>query len=142
MPVRGASGTPADDPGDPSRNPSGARPEGPARPGAISPASAGSAYQLAVLGMVGLLAGWWLTGTLPPNAALAPFVILSSVLALALVLLCHLQLGYAAVWFGTAAPAFWVWQKLFFVLCAALQPERLRPPAAARAMAGPPARHP
>jgi ABC-2 type transport system permease protein len=82
----------------------------------------GSAYQLSILGVVGLLAAWWLTGTLPPNTALAPLVILSSVLALALVLLCHLQLGYAAVWFGTAAPAFWVWQKLFFVFGGLLFP--------------------
>ena len=82
----------------------------------------GCAYQLAVLGLVGFVTCWWLTGTPLPNMALAPVLILSSALALALVLLCHLQLGYAAVWFGTAAPVFWVWQKLFFVFGGLLFP--------------------
>jgi ABC-2 type transport system permease protein len=84
--------------------------------------SGGCAYQLIVLGLVGFAACWWLTGSLPPSLARAPVVVLSSVLALALVLLCHLQLGYAAVWFGTAGPAFWVWQKLFFVFGGLLFP--------------------
>ena len=84
--------------------------------------SGGCAYQLIVLGVVGFAACWWLTGALPANLALAPVILLSSVLALALVLLCHLQLGYSAVWFGTAAPAFWVWQKLFFVFGGLLFP--------------------
>jgi ABC-2 type transport system permease protein len=88
-----------------------------------------STYQLVVLGAAGMLAGWWLTGTLPPHAALLPFVVLSAVLALALVLLCHLQLGYAALWFGTAAPAFWIWQKLLFVFGGLLFPLGFYPPA-------------
>jgi ABC-2 type transport system permease protein len=81
-----------------------------------------AAYQLCVLAAVGLLTGWWLTGTLPPHAALAPFIVLSALLALALVLLCHLQLGYAALWFGTSTPAFWVWQKVLFVFGGLLFP--------------------
>jgi len=85
------------------------------------------AYQLIILGAVGLGAGWWLTGSLPPLGALAPVVVLSSGLGLALVLLCHLQLGYAAVWIGSAAPAFWVWQKLLFVFGGLLFPLGLYP---------------
>jgi ABC-2 type transport system permease protein len=87
-----------------------------------------SAYQLAVLGVVGGLAGWGLTGSLPPHAELLPWVVLSAVLALALALLCHLQLGYAALWTGTAAPAFWIWQKLLFVFGGLLFPLSLYPP--------------
>lgn len=84
-------------------------------------------YQLMILAVVGVATGWWLTGSLPPHGALAPLVVVSSLLGLAMVLLCHLQLGYAAVWIGTAAPAFWVWQKLLFVFGGLLFPLGLYP---------------
>ena len=44
-----------------------------------------------------------------------------------LVLLCHLQLGYAAAWVGTPAPLFWIWQKMTFVLGGLMIPLTLYP---------------
>jgi ABC-2 type transport system permease protein len=75
-----------------------------------------AAFHLLVLAGIGLAAGWWLTGTVRLSPALAPALALSGVLATALILLCHLQLGYAAAWLGAASPPFWIWQKLTFVL--------------------------
>jgi ABC-2 type transport system permease protein len=82
----------------------------------------GSAYYLVMLAGVGLIAGWCLTGTIPFRPALAPGLVLSAVLGSGLILLFHLQLGYAASWLGSAAPPFWVWQKLTFVLGGLLMP--------------------
>lgn len=86
------------------------------------------AYEAIVLLAVGVVATRALTGSWPPHGALAPLVVLSSVLALALILLCHLQVGFAAVWLGTAAPIFWIWQKFLFVFGGLLMPLLLYPP--------------
>jgi len=88
----------------------------------------GAALHLVVLGIVGLAAGWLLTGTMPLRGALAPALLLSGALATALILVCHLQLGYAAAWLGSAAPPFWIWQKLAFVFGGLLMPLTLYPP--------------
>jgi ABC-2 type transport system permease protein len=88
----------------------------------------GAAYQAAVLALVAIAAAWALTGSAPPHGALAPLIVLSGGLALAMVLLCHLQIGYATVWLGSAAPIFWVWQKLLFVFGGLLMPLFLYPP--------------
>jgi ABC-2 type transport system permease protein len=87
----------------------------------------GTAFHLAALGGVGTAAAWWLTGTIPLAPSDAPGLILSGILAAALVLLFHLQLGYAAAWFGSAAPPFWIWQKLSFVAGGLLMPLTLYP---------------
>jgi len=86
-----------------------------------------AAYHLIVLAGVGFATAWWLAGPPPPSLAVMPAVALSGFLATLLVLLCHLQLGYAAAWFGTAAPPFWIWQKLTFVLGGLLMPLTLYP---------------
>ena len=70
---------------------------------------------MTVMAFVGVAAAWMLTGHAPPHALLAPLVVLSAALSLLLILLCQLQLGYVAVWFGVSGPVFWVWQKLLFV---------------------------
>jgi ABC-2 type transport system permease protein len=88
----------------------------------------GCTYQAMMLALVGVAAAWALTGSGPPHGAVLPLVALSSMLALALVLLCHLQFGYAAVWFGSAGPVFWIWQKLLFVFGGLLMPLFLYPP--------------
>jgi ABC-2 type transport system permease protein len=90
--------------------------------------SGGCAYQAMGLLAVGVAATWILTGSAPPHGLLAPLVVLSSGLALALVLLCHLQIGYATMWLRVAAPVFWVWQKLLFVFGGLLMPLFLYPP--------------
>ena len=93
----------------------------------------GCSYQMGVMAVVGVAGAWAMTGSGPPQAALAPLVVLSSALSIALILLCQLQLGYAAVWFGSSAPLFWVWQKLLFVFGGLLFPLLLYPAALRRA---------
>ena len=88
----------------------------------------GCASQAIVMAIVGVAATWALTGSAPPHGWIAPLIALSGALALALVLLCQLQVGYAAVWLGTSAPVFWVWQKLLFVFGGLLMPLFLYPP--------------
>ncbi|MBV9522271.1 MAG: ABC-2 family transporter protein, partial [Alphaproteobacteria bacterium] len=86
-----------------------------------------TAFHLLILGGVGIAAAWWLTGTIQVEPAMAPCLLLAGVLAAALILLFHLQLGYAAAWLGSAAPAFWIWQKLGFVFGGLLMPLTLYP---------------
>src|SRR5215831_18167350 len=63
-----------------------------------------SCRQLLLLGIGGLALGAWLTGTVAIAPAAVPALLVSTVLAVLMVLLCHLQLGYAAAWVGTPAP--------------------------------------
>jgi ABC-type uncharacterized transport system permease subunit len=87
----------------------------------------GAAFNLIVLGVIGTAAAWVLTGTLSLTLAMLPGLLLSGGIAIALILLCHLQLGYLSLWLGSAAPAFWVWQKATFVLGGLLIPLTLYP---------------
>lgn len=73
------------------------------------------ACQFTAMAVVVMATGWTLTGQAPPHALLAPLVVLSAALSLLLILLCQLQIGYVAVWFGVSGPVFWIWQKLLFV---------------------------
>src|SRR5262245_9629793 len=91
--------------------------------------SGATSFYLLVMGAAGIAAGARLTGTLPPMAATAPLIVASGVVGCAIALLCQLQLGYAAAWLGTAAPLFWIWQKLLFVCGGLLLPLTLYPPA-------------
>ena len=92
----------------------------------------GCSYQTGVLAAVGVAAAWAITGSGPPHSGLAPLMVLSGALAITLILLCQLQLGYAAVWLGSSAPLFWVWQKLLFVFGGLLFPLLLYPAALRR----------
>jgi ABC-2 type transport system permease protein len=80
------------------------------------------------LALVGFAGAWWLTGCVPLTWAMAPGIAIAGLAAIALILLCHLQLGYAAAWMRSAAPAFWIWQKFAFVLGGLLMPLTLYPP--------------
>ena len=70
---------------------------------------------MTVMAVVAVATAWTLTGHAPPHALLAPLVVLSAALSLLLILLCQLQIGYVAAWFGVSGPVFWIWQKLVFV---------------------------
>jgi ABC-2 type transport system permease protein len=89
--------------------------------------SGGAAWHLIVLGAVGFTAGWLFAGPMPLRLAEAPVLALAGVVGTALILLCQLQLGYLAAWLGSAAPAFWIWQKLAFVLGGLIMPLTLYP---------------
>jgi ABC-2 type transport system permease protein len=78
--------------------------------------SGNTTWYITVMAFVGVATAWTLTGHAPPHPLLAPLVVLSAALSVLLILLCQLQLGYVAVWFGVSGPVFWVWQKLLFVL--------------------------
>jgi len=91
--------------------------------------SGGTAFYLLVMGAAGTAAAAWLTGTLPLTAAAAALIVPSGVVGCAIALLFQLQLGYAAAWLGTAAPLFWIWQKLLFVCGGLLLPLTLYPAA-------------
>jgi ABC-2 type transport system permease protein len=87
----------------------------------------GTAFHLVALGVIGTAAAWALTGTLSLTLAVLPGLLLAGGIAVVLILLCHLQLGYLALWLGSAAPAFWVWQKATFVMGGLLIPLTLYP---------------
>jgi ABC-2 type transport system permease protein len=54
-------------------------------------------------------------------------LILSAALAMLLVLLWHLQIGFAAAWLGASAPTFWIWQKCLFVFGGLIMPLTIYP---------------
>jgi ABC-2 type transport system permease protein len=87
-----------------------------------------TSHRVLLLAIAGVIAGVTMTGTAPFSWAAAPAVLLSLGLGCGMVLLCQLQLGYAAAWVGSAAPLFWVWQKLAFVLGGLILPLDLYPP--------------
>ncbi len=84
-------------------------------------------HRLLVLLAAGVALGVAVTGTFPVPLADAPALLLSIALASLIVLLCQLQLGYAAAWTGSAAPLFWIWQKLMFVCGGLIIPLTLYP---------------
>ena len=92
----------------------------------------GCCHRLVLLGAGGIAIGLWVTGGISISLAVLPAMLLSMAIAILLVLLCHLQLGYAAAWVGTPAPLFWIWQKLTFVLGGLMIPLTLYPAPFAR----------
>jgi len=85
-------------------------------------------HRVAVLAVGGTVAGLWITGSVPIELATLPVLLLSMTIGCVCVLLCHLQIGYAAAWVGSSAPLFWIWQKLCFVLGGLMIPLTLYPP--------------
>jgi ABC-2 type transport system permease protein len=73
------------------------------------------AYRLLVFGLVGFVTAILLTGTLPLTAMAVPGLLLSGALAMLAIQLWQLIIGLAAIWTGSAAPFYWVWQKALFV---------------------------
>ena len=86
-----------------------------------------AAYRLVALGAIGFAVAWALTGTVAIASSSWPAIAVAGVLGTVLVLLCQLAIGLAAVWAGAAAPLFWIWQKLLFVLGGMLIPLTLYP---------------
>ena len=86
-----------------------------------------ASLRLLVLGAFVLLAVWWLTGAAPPFGTVAFALPIIAFLAVLLLLLCQLQVGYAALWMGSAAPVFWLFQKFLFVFGGLILPLALYP---------------
>ena len=88
-----------------------------------------AAFHLLALGLCGVTAAFWLSGTMPITFEIAAPLVVAGGLGCAIVLLFQLQLGYAAAWIGASAPLFWIWQKLLFVFGGLLLPLTLYPDA-------------
>ncbi|HEX5138617.1 MAG TPA: hypothetical protein VFY93_16715 [Planctomycetota bacterium] len=70
--------------------------------------------RLLILGGLGGLAAWLLTGTPPPRGLLLSLPL--GTLAFSILVLSQAAIGLSAFWIGDTAPLFWIWQKLLFVL--------------------------
>lgn len=88
-----------------------------------------AAYRLIVLGVAGVVAVLYATGSIALTPASAALVALAGALGALLVLLWHLPIGHTAAWLGISAPIFWIWQKLLFVLGGLIIPLTIYPPA-------------
>ncbi|HKF72461.1 MAG TPA: ABC-2 family transporter protein [Stellaceae bacterium] len=80
-----------------------------------------------VLGIAGLAALAYAAGAIAPSLPGAAVLLLSAALAMLLVLLWHLQIGFAAAWLGISAPTFWIWQKCLFVFGGLIMPLTIYP---------------
>jgi len=80
-----------------------------------------------VLGIAGIAALVYATGAIALSLPAAAVLILSAGLAMLLVLLWHLQIGFAAAWLGVSAPTFWIWQKCLFVFGGLIMPLTIYP---------------
>ena len=87
-----------------------------------------AALRLIALGAFVLVAVWQLTGDAPPFGVSAVALPVVAFLAVLILLLCQLQIGYVAIWMGTAAPVFWLFQKFLFVLGGLILPITFYPP--------------
>jgi ABC-2 type transport system permease protein len=80
-----------------------------------------------VLAAAGLAAMLYANGAIALTVPAAVLMLFSVALATLLILLWHLQIGYAAAWLGVSAPTFWVWQKCLFVLGGLIMPLTIYP---------------
>lgn len=81
--------------------------------------------RLLLLGGAGGAAAWILAGTPPPKGILLSLPL--ATLSLFLLLLSQAAIGLASFWIGDAAPLFWIWQKLLFVLGGLMFPLEVYP---------------
>jgi len=87
----------------------------------------GIAFRLPIFALVGFVAALGLSGTVPIDPAMLLAGLASVLLALAILHLCHLMIGLATIWTGSAAPLHWIWQKGLFVLGGLIIPLSLYP---------------
>lgn len=84
------------------------------------------AFRAPVMLVVAGAAAWSIAGPPTRPAGLAVAVALGLVAAMAITLF-HVAIGVAAFWLGDVAPAYWIWQKLLFVLGGLLLPLQFYP---------------
>jgi ABC-2 type transport system permease protein len=87
----------------------------------------GMAFRLPIFAVVGFAAALGFSGTVPIVPAMLVVGLMSVVLALTILHLCHLMIGLATIWTGSAAPVHWIWQKGLFVLGGLIIPLSLYP---------------
>lgn len=84
------------------------------------------AVRAPALAVVAAVAAWSVAGAPDRPAGLAVAVAIG-LLAGMIVTLFHVGIGVAAFWLGDVAPAYWIWQKLLFVLGGLLLPLQFYP---------------
>jgi ABC-2 type transport system permease protein len=84
------------------------------------------AVRAPVMLVVACTAAWSLAGAPRWPARLAVAIAFGLVAAMIMTLF-HVGIGVAAFWLGDVAPAYWIWQKLLFVLGGLLLPLRFYP---------------
>jgi ABC-2 type transport system permease protein len=87
----------------------------------------GVAFRLPVFAVIGFGAALALSLTVPLAPTMLLTGLISALLALTLVHLCHLMIGLGATWTGSATPVHWIWQKGLFVLGGLIIPLHLYP---------------
>ena len=84
------------------------------------------AVRAPVMLIVACAAAWSLAG--PPRRPVELVVAIAfGLVASAVMTLFHVGIGIAAFWLGDVAPAYWIWQKLLFVLGGLLLPLQFYP---------------
>lgn len=84
------------------------------------------AVRAPVMLIVACAAAWSLAG--PPGRPVGLVVAIAfGLVASAVMTLFHVAIGIAAFWLGDVAPAYWIWQKLLFVLGGLLLPLQFYP---------------
>lgn len=81
--------------------------------------------RLLMMGVAGGVATWILTGGPPPRGILLALPL--GTLSLLVLLLWQAAIGLSSFWLGDAAPLFWIWQKLLFVLGGLMFPLEVYP---------------
>jgi ABC-2 type transport system permease protein len=86
------------------------------------------AVRAPVMLVVAFLSAWAFAG-LPTQPAALVVGLLFGAVAAAVLTLWHVAVGVSAFWLGDVAPAYWIWQKLLFVLGGMLLPLQFYPDA-------------
>lgn len=84
------------------------------------------AVRAPVLLLVACAVAWIYVGPPQRPAALAVAIVFGLVAAIVMTLF-HVTIGVVAFWLGDVAPAYWIWQKLLFVLGGLLLPLQFYP---------------
>lgn len=87
----------------------------------------GTALRLTALGCVGAGIAWAVTGVVPFAPSAVPVLILAAAMGAVIGLLFQIVIGFLAAWVGNPAPAYWIWQKLVFVIGGLFIPLTLYP---------------
>jgi ABC-2 type transport system permease protein len=84
-------------------------------------------FRLIIVSIAAFACGVAMTHTVPFDVGTGVLLVIGLWLACLMVLVCQLAIGLLATWMKSAAPAFWIWQKLFFVLGGLIIPLSLYP---------------
>ena len=87
----------------------------------------GTLFRLACLGIFGAGLAWVVTGIAPIPVAAVPALALAMAIGALLALLFQVVIGFLTAWIGTPAPAYWIWQKVMFVIGGLFLPLTLYP---------------